>query len=226
MAQMTFQFDPTPNYSGANFIVADSNRAPFDAVHSWPNWPAPAVILVGPKGVGKTHLLELWSLHAASAQCRVSDLREDFNPTRYALRPVALDDADQVTGQIGRERALLHLYNLAMQNKQTFLMTASSYPQQWGLLLPDLASRLRAAVVIEIAQPDEELMRQLYLKLFADRQLQVSAPVIDWLLARMERSAVTAQQIVAAIDQTALQLQKPITVWLARRALGFGEEEE
>ncbi len=226
MAQMTFQFDPAPNYSGDNFIVAGSNRAAYDAVHAWPDWPAPAVILVGPKGVGKTHLLELWSLHTAAAQCRVSDLREDFNPTRYALRPVAIDDADQVTGQIGRERALLHLYNLALQNKQTILMTASSYPQQWGLLLPDLASRLRGVVAVEVAEPDEILMQQLYLKLFADRQLNVPQAVIDWLMTHLERSAVAAQQAVAAIDQTALELQKPVSVWLARRSLGAGEESE
>jgi len=224
MAQMTFQFDPAPNYSGENFIIADSNRTAYDAVYTWPNWPVPAVILMGPKGVGKTHLLNVWRAHSKASQCRVSDLRDDFNPTRYALQPVALDDADQVTGQIGRERALLHLYNLALQNKQTILLTATSYPQQWGLLLPDLASRLRSAMVIEVAEPNEDLMRQLYAKLFTDRQLQVPASVIDWLLAHTERSALAAQQAAAAIDQTALELQKPITTWLARRALGVGEE--
>jgi hypothetical protein len=40
--------------------------------------------------------------------------------------------------------------------------------------LPDLASRLKAATVVEIAEPDEELLAQVMVKLFADRQLSWS----------------------------------------------------
>ncbi len=64
------------------------------------------------------------------------------------------------------------------------------------------------------------------MKLFGDRQLVVSASVIDWLLARMERSAVTAQHIVAALDQAALEQQKPISIFLARKILGFNDGDE
>ncbi len=226
MSQMVFHFDPAPSYEASNFLIGDNNRAAYDAIHAWPNWPAPAVILVGPVGVGKTHLLQLWRQHATAMACNVHELREDFNPTRYASRPVAVDEADRVTGNLGAERALFHLYNLALQNKQTLLLTAESHPQQWGLLLPDLASRLRAAIVVEIREPDEALMRQIYMKLFGDRQLHVPEQVIDWLLARLERSAVTAGHVVVALDHAALEHQKPVSIWLARKALGYGESEE
>lgn len=226
MSQLTFQFDATPNYSGENFLIGDNNCAAFNVVHAWPNWPAPTVILTGPVGVGKTHLLNLWCAHAKALPCPAGNLQGDFNPTRYVERPIAIDDADQVSAQVGRERALLHLYNLALQNKQTLLMTAERHPQHWGLLLPDLASRLRAAVVVEVREPDEHLMRQLYQKLFADRQLNVPEQVIDWLLLRLDRSAVTAQNTVLALDHAALEHQKPITIWLARKVLGYGDDED
>lgn len=225
MSQMAFQFDTAPVYSGDNFLIGENNRVAHEIIHAWPNWPVPVVILTGAIGVGKTHLLRLWQSHARALQCPVADMKDDFNPTRFALRPVAVDDADQVTGHIGRERALFHLYNLTLQNKQTLLMTATEHPTRWGLLLPDLASRLRAAMIIDVAEPDEQMMRQLYIKLFADRQLVVPQSVIDWLLARLERSAVTAQHVVAALDQAALEMQKPITIFLARKVLGFKDEE-
>lgn len=226
MSQMIFQFDPAPRYEAANFMVGENNQAAYDAIHAWPNWPAPVVVLVGPVGVGKTHLLQLWRARAEAMECQARELRDDFNPTRYAARPVAVDEADKVSGNIGAERALFHLYNLALQNKQTMLLTAETHPQQWGLLLPDLASRLRAAIVVEVREPDDALMRQLYMKLFADRQLHVPEQVIDWLLARLERSAVTAGHVVAALDHAALEHQKPLSIWLARKALGYNEDEE
>lgn len=226
MSQMAFHFDPAPNYQAANFLVGENNRQAYDAIYAWPNWPAPLVVLVGPVGVGKTHLMQLWRQHATAMQCNADELREDFNPTRYAARPIAIDDAHIVSGNLGAERALFHLYNLALQNKQTLLLTAETHPQQWGLLLPDLASRLRAAIVVEIREPDEALMRSLYIKLFADRQLHVPEQVINWLLARLERSAVTAGHVVAALDHAALEHQKPISIFLARKALGYNDDEE
>ena len=225
MSQMAFEFDAPADYSSANFLVGENNRAAFDALHAWPEWRVPVVILTGAHGVGKTHLLRLWTAHARAGLCAVADLRDDFNPVRHAARPVAVDDADQVSGQIGRERALFHLYNLALQNKQTLLLTAADHPARWGLLLPDLASRLRAAMVIEIAEPDEAVMRQLYMKLFADRQLNVPQSVIDWLLLRMDRSAVTARHTVAALDHAALEEKKPVTIFLARKVLGEDFDE-
>lgn len=225
MSQMAFHFDPAPSYEASNFVVSDNNRSAYDAIYAWPNWPAPAVVLVGPAGSGKTHLLQLWRLQSLGMQCSIHELRSDFNPTRYAQRPVAVDEVDRIAGNIDAERAMFHLYNLSLQNKQTLLLTAESHPQQWGLLLPDLASRIRAAIVVEISQPDEALIRQLYKKLFQDRQLHVQESVIDWLLARVERSAVTANHVVAALDHAALEYKKPVTIWLARKALGYGEED-
>ncbi|HRJ13249.1 MAG TPA: DnaA/Hda family protein, partial [Alphaproteobacteria bacterium] len=69
MSQMAFQFDPAPSYTATNFLVSDNNRAAYDAIYAWPNWPAPVVILVGAVGVGKTHLLELWRQRSEAMTC-------------------------------------------------------------------------------------------------------------------------------------------------------------
>jgi chromosomal replication initiation ATPase DnaA len=226
MAQLVFEFAPQTDYSHDNFLLGENNRAAYDFLHAWPAWPQPTVILVGAPGVGKTHLLQIWQAHSKGMICPVSALQDGFNPLRYATHPSAVDGADQVAGKIGAERALLHLYNLSLQNKQTLLLTAWTHPQHWGLLLPDLSSRLRAAMIIEVAQPDDAMMRQLYQKLFHDRQLVVPDAVIDWLLLRVERSATTAQQVAAALDAAALEQQRPITVFLARKVLGMDEDGE
>jgi len=59
----------------------------------------------------------------------------------------------------------------------------------------------------------------LLVKLFADRQLQVGAEVVNYLAARMERSFAAARSLVAALDERALAEQRGVTVALARAVL-------
>ena len=225
MGQLIFDFDNQPNYSPDNFLLGANNRAAYSVVDQWPEWPVPVVVLVGPSGVGKTHLLNIWQSRANALLCPVEHLQDGFNPLRYGISPTAIDDVHQIAGNAGAEKAMFHLYNLSQQNKQALLLTATAHPQHWGLLIPDLASRLRAAMVVEIAEPDEVIMRRLYQKLFLDRQLLVPPAVIDWLLLRVERSATTAVKVVVALDAAALEAQRPITIFLARKALGIEDEE-
>lgn len=74
----------------------------------------------------------------------------------------------------------------------------------WPVELPDLKSRLKAATVVEIGEPDDELLMQVLTKLFADRQLFVDERLIGYIVARMERSLEAAQTIVERIDHLAL----------------------
>jgi chromosomal replication initiation ATPase DnaA len=84
------------------------------------------------------------------------------------------------------------------------LLTARVAPARWGVRLPDLASRLAATATATLEPPDDTLLAAVLIKLFADRQLQVSPALIPWLTARMERSLGAARRLVARIDARAL----------------------
>ncbi len=115
------------------------------------------------------------------------------------------------------ERALFHLINHAREERAFVLMTARSAPAAWHIAVPDLASRLRVLPVIELAAPDDALLRAIIVKLFADRQLAVDESLVAYLATRIERSFAGAQKAVEALDREALRLQRPVT-----RALGRG----
>ena len=55
-----------------------------------------------------------------------------------------------------------------------------------------------------LGAPDDDLLRKVLVKLFADRQLVVDKAVIDYLLSRMERSLSAAVALVEALDREAL----------------------
>lgn len=213
--QLPLAFDHGSASGRDDLIVSDRLNAAVAIVDRWPEWPAPVVILAGPTGSGKSHLAGIWAGLAGAS--RVSIDKPDPMVLEIATRaPVLIEDIDHARFD---ETALFHLINAVRENGSALLITSRVWPAAWPVSLPDLASRLKAATVVEIAEPDEELLAQVMVKLFADRQIVVDDRVIHWLVARMERSLAAARTIVARLDQLALARGSKITRAMAAEVL-------
>jgi chromosomal replication initiation ATPase DnaA len=199
----------------SDFLVAPSNARALAVVDGWRDWPQGKLALIGPKGSGKSHLARVW---AAASGARVI-AAADLGPGAPDPGPVAVEDVAAVAGSDAGERALLHLHNLVLAEGGRLLLTGRTPPAQWGLRLPDLASRLVAVPVARIEPPDDALLAALIVKLFADRGLAVGPRLVAWLVPRMERSHAAAAQVVAALDRAALASGRPLGRGLAREVL-------
>ena len=71
----------------------------------------------------------------------------------------------------------------------------------------------------EIGPADDVLLKAVLVKLFDDRQLQITEPVLNYLCTRIERSFASAHYWVAKIDETALAQKKAITIPLIRQLM-------
>ena len=129
--------------------------------------------------------------------------------------PVVIDDADVQLDENG----LFHLINAARAAGTHVLLTSRLFPSAWGVRLPDLASRLKAAATVEILEPDDLLLAGVITKLFADRQVEVEPHVVQFLVRRIERSLSTAIGVVERLDRTALEKQTRITRALAAETI-------
>jgi len=217
--QLTFELAlPPPTFAREDFVVSAGNREALAWIDRWPDWPAPALALSGPPGSGKTHLARIWANRAKAAVLDAADLEGKRVPDLTALAEahaaILVDHADRTS-----ERALFHLYNLLRERRGHLLLVAELPPAHWRIKLPDLASRLRAAPAIAVAPPDDELLGSIILKQLADRQLHAGAGVVQYLVARMERSAEAARRVVAALDQRALSERREIDRRLAADVL-------
>ena len=198
-----------------DYLVGKSNRAAFELLERWPEWPSPVIILAGPVGSGKTHLVEAFRDETGAEVIQARDLTEAGVSALISAPACVVEDAHRGVNNT----ALFHLLNAARQAGKTVLITSRTWPASWKIFLPDLLSRLRAATPVEVLEPDDDLLRRVLVKLFADRQIAVDIGVVDYLVVRMERSLEVALRAVDAIDREALAGRVKITKPLAGRVL-------
>lgn len=220
--QLVFELPYRAAQGADDFLVSECNATAVRLIDDWPGWTNPAYAIVGTAGSGKSHLANVWRL-SSGAQCmRAGDVREGDLDALVEGRALVIEDADRADIS---DHTLFHLINLCKERGVGLLLTARQAPMDWSVELPDLASRLRSLPTVMIGSPDDELLRAVLLKQFADRQLDVAPKVITYLTARMERSMDEAGRIVERLDRAALEAQRKITRQFAREVLGWAGEE-
>ena len=162
--QLALALSHAESLAREDFLSGPSNTDALALIDSWPDWPANAVVLVGPEGSGKTHLATIW---AAAAGARVISAHAlDEGGLRSALATGAL--VVENAAAAADERALFHLINLAREENAYLLFTARTVPAAWPVAIADVASRLRAMPVLTLQAPDDAMLRAVIVKLAAD----------------------------------------------------------
>jgi chromosomal replication initiation ATPase DnaA len=190
-----------------DFLVTPSNGAAVALIDQWPNWPSYAALIVGPTGSGKTHLCHVFA-GIAGAEVISGDALTVESAAGRAEQPIV---AVEMSGAPFNETALFHLLNRARQTGGNVLLTAQQPATQWGIRLPDLASRLGAVPIVALAVPDDELLQGVLLKHFADRQLVPQPSAMTYIMQRMPRNLDAVAKLAAELDRRALEERKALS---------------
>ena len=208
-----------PALGREDFLVAPSNALAVSLIEAWPDWHSGKLVLSGPPGSGKTHLVHVWAAMSGARIINAKDIGTLDIPT-IANSPLAIEEVPLIAGNVEEETKLFHLHNMALANGQTLLFSGGAALASWNIQLADLKSRLQGATEAQLQPPDDALLHAVLAKLFADRQILPKPDVIPYLVSHMDRSFAAAREIVRRIDRQSLAEGRAITRQLAARILG------
>ncbi len=192
MSQIALPLAPGGAGVPSRIVVGNANEAALGAMAAAAGWPFRTAILAGPPRSGKS-LIARWFAEGGAG--------------------VAIDDADRID-----ETELFHRWNRA-QESATPLLLISGATGGWKITLPDLASRLGAALHLEIGAPDDAMLGELIMLHAELRALPLGDDAVSYLVPRAERSHLGAERLVSAIDRLSLERKQGPTLSIWRDAL-------
>lgn len=183
--------------SPPRIVVGNANAPVLDALMEPESWPFRTAILTGPPRSGKS-LLARWFTESGAGD--------------------AVDNAETMD-----EDALFHRWNRAQESRRPLLIVANRLrgtgEGHWQVRLPDLASRLGAALELEVGEPDDEMLIAL-MEVHAEmRGIVLDDSATQYLVGRCERSHLGVERLVAAIDRLSLERKQAPTMAIWRDAL-------
>ncbi|MDB5430701.1 MAG: DnaA-related protein [Caulobacter sp.] len=212
--QLRFDLGRAPPLERDDFVVSPANLEAVRMLDAWPEWRAGCLTLVGPEACGKTHLASIWAAETGAVRAGSAPLSE------LRGRPVLLEGAERGVD----DETLFHLIEMAAEPGGGLLMTSRLLPLAWSSDLPDLRSRLNALPVAQIDAPDDRVLEGALRRFFEARHITPAEEIYPYLLARMERSVPRAWELVAMLDDAALERGQAVSRALARQILEIDGE--
>ena len=223
-----------------SFVVGPSNRMAFAAIEiaaSRPGEMSPLVIH-GPSGVGKSHLLEgicgrFRDLHPGATTLLLS--AEQFTTSflqslhgsglpgfRRGCRNADLLVIDDLQFFAGKRATLMEVQQtvdaLHRQGRQMVFASDRDLAALDGLG-PDLLTRLRGGMIARIEPPDYDVRRGIVAGVAATRGVSLPDEVIHYVATHMTRHARELIGALNRLEATSHMLGLPVTPGMAEEAL-------
>ena len=191
MSQIALPLGPRSGDESATIVLGSANRHVAEALQEPARWPFRTAVLLGPERSGKS-LFARWFAQSGQGE--------------------AIDGADALD-----ETELFHRWNRAQEVGRPLLLVGNA--PGWEIALPDLRSRLGAALHLEIATPDDDMVVALIESHAAQRGLALGEGALTYLVPRAERSFAGIERLVGTIDRLSMERKVPATMSVWRDAL-------
>jgi chromosomal replication initiator protein len=211
---------PAPIWRVEDFVESGSNRVAARAVRSVLEEPGTRynpLVICGPVGAGKTHLLHgignvLLEAPGALVACLraqdfVDDLIRALDRDRIAwwraryrrITALLLDDIHALAGKDRTQEELFWLYNLLAESNRQMVFTSAVPPQALEGIEPRLRTRLEGGLVVELPQPDRDVREAIVVRLLREKVGEADPELAAYLASRPVESVRGLQGLVQRV---------------------------
>lgn len=215
---------PSPAWQLEALVPGESNRLALSAANTViasPGRTYNPLVLTGPAGVGKTHLLhaignELQGDPAArvaclSAQEFVDELLDAIDGDRVeawrkryrSATALLLDDVHLLAGKERSQEELFNLYNTLVGDDRQLVFTLVDRPSAIDGLDRRLVTRLEGGLVAGLDEPDRDVRRGVIVRRLTATDRTVDPELVEYLTARPEESVRSVVNLVQRVLRAA-----------------------
>ena len=213
--QLIFNFPFKRSYLSQDFYVSENNINAYKLIESWPNWPGRFINIFGPKGCGKTHLINIIKDKIDSVLIPATEVDSDILLKYKVKECLIIDDFENKI----EEKLLYTITNMGYQDNK-YLIVSSIIPlKKFKVKLKDLSSRFTSFVEVGIDLPTDDLLRVILTKNFSDKQIEITKKNIEYIVKNIDRSYDKINLFSNLVDNLSLSKAKPISLSLIKKVL-------
>ncbi|MEP7326629.1 MAG: DnaA/Hda family protein [Gemmatimonadota bacterium] len=231
---------PSPFWQLADFAEGPGNRMAVRAALMTVEHPAHKynpLVIVGPSGTGKTHLLhgignglskaEGSVVACLSTQEFVDDLiaaidRDRVNWWRTRYRRVTaflLDDIQLLHSKERTQEEFFWLFNQLLEDQRQMVFTSALPLNELDGVEARVVSRLEGGLVVNLPPPEREVRLAVLERLLRENGGSVDSELAEYLAGRNVDSIRTLQGVLQRVINAAEVRNEPVTAGLARELL-------
>ncbi len=213
--QLIFNFPFKRSYLSQDFYVSENNINAYKLIESWPNWSSRFINIFGPKGCGKTHLINIIKNKIESTLLLATKVDSKVL-LKYKVKECLI--IDDFKNEID-EKLFYTIINMGVQDNK-YLIVSSLIPlKNFEIKLKDLRSRFTSFLEVGIDLPTDDLLRVILTKNFSDKQIEIPKKNIEFILKNIDRSYEKINLFTNLIDNLSLSKAKPINLSLIKNVL-------
>ena len=213
--QLIFNFPFKRSYLSQDFYVSENNINAYKLIESWPNWPSRFINIFGPKGCGKTHLINIIKDKIDSVLIPATEVDSDILLKYKVKECLIIDDFENKI----EEKLFYTITNMGYQDNK-YLIVSSIIPlKKFKVKLKDLSSRFPSFVEVGIDLPTDDLLRVILTKNFSDKQIEITKKNIEYIVKNIDRSYDKINLFSNLVDNLSLSKAKPISLSLIKKVL-------
>jgi len=210
-----FKFPFKTNYYEEDFYVSTNNFSAYKLIESWPQWSSRYVNIFGPSGCGKTHLANIFKKKINSFFIKASELNNSSLPLIKLKECLIIDDYKNNID----EKLFYSVLNQSHQSNQYVIVNSLKPIKLLKIELNDLKSRFDNFIDIGIDLPTDDLIRVILTKNFSDKQVNIEAKLLEYVLKNIDRSYEDIFDLIDKVDALSLSTGKSININLIKKVL-------